>query len=48
MDEPTGNLDNRNIDNFMSLILDLSCGLDISLIIATHDIIMSQVDWIGY
>ena len=37
MDEPTGNLDNRNIDNFMSLILDLSCELDISLIIATHD-----------
>ena len=37
MDEPTGNLDNRNIDNFMSLILDLSSELDISLIIATHD-----------
>ena len=37
MDEPTGNLDNRNIDNFMSLILDLSSELHISLIIATHD-----------
>ena len=37
MDEPTGNLDNKNVDNFMNLILDLSQDLNISLIIATHD-----------
>ena len=37
MDEPTGNLDNKNVDNFMNLVLDLSQDLNISLIIATHD-----------
>tara|TARA_Y100001960_G_C14453133_1_gene718261 strand:+ start:144 stop:803 length:660 start_codon:yes stop_codon:yes gene_type:complete len=37
MDEPTGNLDRKNVDNFMNLILDLSKDLNISLIIATHD-----------
>ena len=37
MDEPTGNLDNKNINNFMNLVLDLSQDLNISLIIATHD-----------
>ncbi len=37
MDEPTGNLDNKNVDNFMNLILDLSQDMNISLIIATHD-----------
>ena len=37
MDEPTGNLDNKNVDNFMNLVLDLSKDLNISLIIATHD-----------
>ena len=37
MDEPTGNLDIKNVDNFMSLVLDLSKDLNISLIIATHD-----------
>lgn len=37
MDEPTGNLDKRNVDNFMNLVLDLSQDLNISLIIATHD-----------
>ena len=37
MDEPTGNLDNKNVDNFMDLVLDLSKDLNISLIIATHD-----------
>ena len=37
MDEPTGNLDKKNVDNFMNLILDLSQDLNISLIIATHD-----------
>ena len=37
MDKPTGNLDNKNVDNFMNLVLDLSQDLNISLIIATHD-----------
>ena len=37
MDEPTGNLDTKNVDNFMNLVLDLSNDLNISLIIATHD-----------
>ncbi len=37
MDEPTGNLDNKNVENFMNLVLDLSQDLNISLIIATHD-----------
>ena len=37
MDEPTGNLDTKNVDNFMNLVLDLSQDLNISLIIATHD-----------
>ena len=37
MDEPTGNLDNNNVDNFMNLVLDLSQDLNISLLIATHD-----------
>ena len=37
MDEPTGNLDSKNVDNFMNLVLDLSQDLNISLIIATHD-----------
>ena len=37
MDEPTGNLDKKNVDNFMNLVLDLSKDLNISLIIATHD-----------
>ena len=37
MDEPTGNLDSKNVDNFMNLVLDLSKDLNISLIIATHD-----------
>tara|TARA_Y100000746_G_scaffold29808_1_gene22541 strand:- start:146 stop:805 length:660 start_codon:yes stop_codon:yes gene_type:complete len=37
MDEPTGNLDNKNVDNFMNLVLDISQDLNISLIIATHD-----------
>ena len=37
MDEPTGNLDKKNVDNFMNLVLNLSQDLNISLIIATHD-----------
>ena len=37
MDEPTGNLDSKNVDNFMNLVIDLSQDLNISLIIATHD-----------
>jgi len=37
MDEPTGNLDSKNVDNFMNLVIDLSKDLNISLIIATHD-----------
>ena len=37
MDEPTGNLDSKNVHNFMNLVIDLSQDLNISLIIATHD-----------
>ncbi len=37
MDEPTGSLDRKNVDNFMNLVIDLSQDLNISLIIATHD-----------
>ncbi|HJL95491.1 MAG TPA: ABC transporter ATP-binding protein [SAR86 cluster bacterium] len=37
MDEPTGNLDKKNVENLMSLIIDLGKEQQISLIIATHD-----------
>ena len=37
MDEPTGSLDRKNVDNFMNIVIDLSQDLNISLIIATHD-----------
>ena len=37
MDEPTGNLDSKNVDNFMNLLLDMAEERKTSLIIATHD-----------
>ena len=37
MDEPTGNLDTKNVENFMDLLLDMVSSREIALIIATHD-----------
>ena len=37
MDEPTGNLDSKNVDNFMNLLFDMAFDSKTSLIIATHD-----------
>tara|TARA_B100000902_G_scaffold399071_1_gene468269 strand:+ start:588 stop:1247 length:660 start_codon:yes stop_codon:yes gene_type:complete len=37
MDEPTGNLDSKNVDNFMNLLFDMAVDSKTSLIIATHD-----------
>ena len=37
MDEPTGNLDSKNVDNFMNLLFDMAVDNKTSLIIATHD-----------
>jgi len=37
MDEPTGNLDTKNVDNFMNLLLEMVSSREIALIIATHD-----------
>ena len=37
MDEPTGNLDKRNVENFMNLLMDMVSTKEIALIIATHD-----------
>lgn len=37
MDEPTGNLDKKNVENFMSLLMDMVSTREIALIIATHD-----------
>ena len=37
MDEPTGNLDKRNVENFMNLLMDMVSTREIALIIATHD-----------
>ena len=37
MDEPTGNLDKKNVENFMNLLMDMVSIREIALIIATHD-----------
>ena len=37
MDEPTGNLDSQNVQNFMDLLMNMISEKDITLIIATHD-----------
>ena len=37
MDEPTGNLDSKNVDNFMNLLMDMTGNNKTTLIIATHD-----------
>jgi len=37
MDEPTGNLDSKNVDDFMNLLFDMAVDSKTSLIIATHD-----------
>ena len=37
MDEPTGNLDTKNVENFMTLLLDMVSIRNVTLIIATHD-----------
>ena len=37
MDEPTGNLDKENVENFMNLLMDMVSTRKINLIVATHD-----------
>ena len=37
MDEPTGNLDTKNVENFMTLLMDMVSIKNITLLIATHD-----------
>ena len=37
MDEPTGNLDTKNVENFMTLLMDMVSKKNITLLIATHD-----------
>ena len=37
MDEPTGNLDTKNVENFMTLLMDMVSIRKVSLLIATHD-----------
>ena len=37
MDEPTGNLDKENAENFMNLLMDMVSTRKINLIVATHD-----------
>ena len=37
MDEPTGNLDTKNVENFMTLLMDMVSMRNVSLLIATHD-----------
>ena len=37
MDEPTGNLDKKNVENFMNLLMNMVSTREIALIIATHD-----------
>ena len=37
MDEPTGNLDSKNVDNFMDLLKDMIQIHKTTLIVATHD-----------
>ena len=37
MDEPTGNLDSKNVENFMDLLMEMVRTQEITLIVATHD-----------
>ena len=37
MDEPTGNLDTKNVENFMTLLMDMDSIKNVTLLIATHD-----------
>ena len=37
MDEPTGNLDTKNVENFMTLLMDMVSIKNVALLIATHD-----------
>ena len=37
MDEPTGNLDTKNVENFMTLLTDMVSIRKVTLLIATHD-----------
>ena len=37
MDEPTGNLDSKNVENFMDLLMEMVATEKTALIIATHD-----------
>tara|TARA_Y100000768_G_scaffold117058_1_gene86439 strand:+ start:9529 stop:10188 length:660 start_codon:yes stop_codon:yes gene_type:complete len=37
MDEPTGNLDSKNVENFMNLLLEMIVTEKTTLVIATHD-----------
>jgi len=37
MDEPTGNLDSKNVDNFMNLLMNMTGNNKTTLVIATHD-----------
>ena len=37
MDEPTGNLDTKNVENFMTLLMDMVSIRNVTLLIATHD-----------
>ena len=37
MDEPTGNLDSKNVENFMDLLMEMVRTHETVLIVATHD-----------
>ena len=37
MDEPTGNLDSKNVENFMDLLMEMVRTQETTLIVATHD-----------
>ncbi len=37
MDEPTGNLDKKNVENFMDLLMEMVRTQETTLIVATHD-----------
>ena len=37
MDEPPGNLDTKNVENFMTLLMDMVSIKNVTLLIATHD-----------
>ena len=43
MDEPTGNLDKKNVENFMNLLMDMVSTREIALIIATHDLSLIHI-----